>query len=83
MRIAVVLIALGLEAGPGGYLAVGQGQVANAVALFASQVIQLGGPDRLDLYIVTADNLDDVSKGGSIFRTRPGVAGVPTPLARV
>lgn len=42
-----------------------------------------GGPDWSDLYIVTADNLDDPDKGGSIFRTRPGVAGLPTPLARV
>lgn len=42
-----------------------------------------GGPDHDELYIVTADNLDDESKRGSIFRTRPGVAGVPTPLARV
>jgi sugar lactone lactonase YvrE len=42
-----------------------------------------GGPDWADLYIVTADNLDDASRGGSIFRCRPGVSGVPTPLARV
>ena len=42
-----------------------------------------GGPDGSDLYIVTADNLDDPAKGGSIFRCRPGVAGNPTPLARV
>jgi gluconolactonase len=42
-----------------------------------------GGPDWSDLYVVTADNLDDPNKGGSIFRCRPGVAGLPTPLARV
>jgi hypothetical protein len=35
------------------------------------------------MYIVTSDNLDDESKKGSIFRTKPGVRGVPTPLARV
>ncbi len=42
-----------------------------------------GGPEMSDLYIVTADNLDDASRGGTVFRCRPGVAGVPTPLARV
>ncbi len=42
-----------------------------------------GGPEMRDLYIVTADNLDDPEKGGTIFRCRPGVAGVATPLARV
>ncbi|MGF1598972.1 MAG: SMP-30/gluconolactonase/LRE family protein [Acidimicrobiales bacterium] len=45
--------------------------------------VAFGGPDHDELYIVTADNLDDADKKGSIFRTRPGVAGVPTPLARV
>jgi len=42
-----------------------------------------GGPDLEDLYIVTADNLDDTSQRGCVFRCRPGVAGLPTPLARV
>jgi sugar lactone lactonase YvrE len=42
-----------------------------------------GGPDWSELYVVTADNLDDPGRGGSIFRCRPGVAGLPTPLARV
>jgi sugar lactone lactonase YvrE len=42
-----------------------------------------GGPDWDEMYIVTADNLDDTSKRGCIFRCRPGVAGVPTPLATV
>ena len=45
--------------------------------------VAFGGPEHDELYIVTADNLDDASRGGSIFRGRPGVAGVPTPLARV
>jgi hypothetical protein len=36
-----------------------------------------------DMYIVTADNLDDEAKGGTIFRTRPGVTGLPTPLTSV
>lgn len=42
-----------------------------------------GGPEMSDLYIVTADNLDDEAKGGTIFRARPGVRGLPTPLAAV
>ncbi len=43
----------------------------------------LGGPDRRDLYIATGDNLEDKSLGGSIFRTRVEVPGLPVPLARV
>ena len=42
-----------------------------------------GGPDLEDLYIVTADNLEDTGRRGCVFRCRPGVAGLPTPLARV
>ncbi|MPY94912.1 MAG: hypothetical protein GEV08_18180 [Acidimicrobiia bacterium] len=45
--------------------------------------VAFGGPDWDELYIVTSDNLDDESKKGSIYRCKPGVAGVPTPLARV
>ncbi len=45
--------------------------------------VAFGGPEMTDMYIVTADNLDDESLGGSIFRCRPGVAGTPTPLATV
>jgi sugar lactone lactonase YvrE len=42
-----------------------------------------GGPDLEDLYIVTADHIDDPALRGCVFRCRPGVAGLPTPLARV
>lgn len=42
-----------------------------------------GGNDRRDLYIVSADNSDDPSLGGSIFRTRVGVPGCEVALARV
>ena len=42
-----------------------------------------GGPDRLDLYIVTADNTDDPALGGTIFRTGAAVPGLPVPLARI
>lgn len=43
----------------------------------------LGGPDRRDLYIVSADNTNDKELHGSIFRTRVDVPGVPAALARV
>lgn len=43
----------------------------------------VGGSDRRDLYIVTADNTDDPDRAGSIFRTRVDTPGVPVPLARV
>ena len=43
----------------------------------------IGGEDWTDLYVVSADNTDDESLDGCIWRCRPGVAGHPTPLARV
>lgn len=45
--------------------------------------VAFGGPDWSDMYIVSADNMDDPGKKGGIWRCRPGVAGLPTPLARV
>lgn len=42
-----------------------------------------GGADRRDLYVVTADNSEDPSRAGTIFRTRTDVPGLPAPLARV
>lgn len=42
-----------------------------------------GGHDRLDLYIVTADNTDDPDRAGTIFRTRAEVPGLDVPLARI
>ncbi|MGI9615138.1 MAG: SMP-30/gluconolactonase/LRE family protein [Acidimicrobiales bacterium] len=42
-----------------------------------------GGADRRDLYIVTADNTEDNSRKGTIFRTRSDVPGLPVALARV
>ena len=42
-----------------------------------------GGPDMRTLFIVSADNTDDESLGGCIWRTQPGAQGVTTPLARV
>lgn len=45
--------------------------------------VAFGGSDRRDLYVATSDNRDDPERGGTIFRTRVGVAGLPVPLARV
>jgi xylono-1,5-lactonase len=42
-----------------------------------------GGDDRLDLYIVTADNTEAPDRGGTMFRTRVEVAGAPVHSARV
>jgi gluconolactonase len=42
-----------------------------------------GGRDRGDLYVVTADNTEDPARGGTIFRTRSPVAGLPVHPARV
>ena len=42
-----------------------------------------GGPDRRDLYVVTADNTADPSAAGTLFRTRCDLAGLPAPLARI
>jgi xylono-1,5-lactonase len=45
--------------------------------------VVFGGPDLGDMYIVTADNIDQPERRGCVFKCRPGVAGQPTPLARI
>lgn len=42
-----------------------------------------GGADGRDLYVATADNSDDASLRGCVFRTRAPVAGLPAPLVRI
>jgi gluconolactonase len=61
------------------------GAVVGSVAVPAKQVTSLcfGGADRRDLYIVTADNTEDRSRAGTIFRTRADVAGVAVPMVRI
>lgn len=61
------------------------GDQLDEIAVPASWVTScaFGGADYGDLYIVSADNRDDESLGGCIWRCRPGVTGHPTPLARV
>ena len=61
------------------------GSVDRHVEVPARDVTSLcfGGPDRRDLYIVTADNTDDASRGGTIFRTRTETPGLAAPLAQI
>ncbi|MFN0091791.1 MAG: SMP-30/gluconolactonase/LRE family protein [Acidimicrobiales bacterium] len=51
----------------------------------ATEVTSLcfGGADRRDLYIVTADNSDDPSRKGTVFRTRVDTPGLIAPLATI
>lgn len=42
-----------------------------------------GGPDLRDLVIVTADNTESPERGGTIFRTRVDIPGLPAPPATV
>ena len=62
-----------------------KGEFLDEIAIPARWVTScaFGGPDWADLYVVSADNTDDESLGGCIWRCRPGVIGHPTPLARV
>lgn len=62
-----------------------EGELERAIEVPASAVTSLcfGGEDRRDLYIVTADNSEEPERGGTIFRTRSDIAGLPAPLARV
>jgi sugar lactone lactonase YvrE len=61
------------------------GRVDRELDVPAQSVTSLcfGGADRRDLYVVSADNTEDASAGGSIFRTRVDVAGLEAPLARL
>jgi D-xylonolactonase len=51
----------------------------------AEQVTSLcfGGSDRRDIYVVTADNTEDASRAGTIFRTRTDVPGLAPAFARI
>lgn len=54
-----------------------------AVPSKAVTSVCFGGRDRRDLYIVTADNTEDPSRLGTIFRTRVQTPGVSVPKAKV
>ena len=60
------------------------GVVKERIKLPSKMVTSLtfGGPNLMDLYVVTADNTDDATRKGTIFRTRAEVPGLPVPKAR-
>jgi D-xylonolactonase len=62
-----------------------QGDVDLHLEVPAKEIASLcfGGTDRRDLYVVTGDNRSDPGLGGSIFRTRSDVPGLPVAPARV
>ena len=41
-----------------------------------------GGADMMDLYVVTADNAEDASRKGTVFRMRADIPGLPVPKSR-
>jgi gluconolactonase len=57
-------------------------QVLDVPASFVSSVC-FGGADLCDLYITTADNSEDSSRAGTLFRARVEVPGLPRPAATV
>lgn len=59
------------------------GTIAKRIKVPAKMVTSLvfGGRDMMDLYIVTADNTEDESRKGTIFRTRADVPGLKVPRA--
>jgi gluconolactonase len=61
------------------------GSLDRRVEVPASAVTSLcfGGADRRDLYVVTADNKEDVERRGTVFRGRSEIPGVAAALARV
>lgn len=61
------------------------GSLDTTIPVAADAVTSLcfGGDDLRDLYIVTADNTDDPSRRGTVFKTSVDVPGLPAPLARV
>ena len=65
------------------YLPSGVADARIAVPARAVTSMCFGGADLRDLYIVSADNSDDPARGGSIFRTRSDVSGLPAPFARI
>src|SRR5262245_8524457 len=65
------------------YLPDGEPDARLAVPARAVTSLCFGGADLRDLYVVSADNAVDPQRGGSIFRTRSDVAGLPAPFARI
>jgi sugar lactone lactonase YvrE len=57
-------------------------EILDVPASFVSSLC-FGGADGRDLFVTTADNTEDASKGGTLFRTRVDRAGLPRPRATV
>ncbi len=59
------------------------GGVRKRIKVPATMVTSLtfGGRDMQDLYVVTADNTEEASRNGTIFRTRADVPGLKVPKA--
>jgi gluconolactonase len=60
------------------------GTVEQRIKMPAEMVTSLcfGGADMMDLYVVTADNTEDVNLKGTVFRMRADVPGLAVPKAR-
>jgi len=60
------------------------GTLAGRLKMPAQKVTSLvfGGKDLQDLYVVSADNSEDTSRQGTIFRTRSDIPGLPVPSSR-
>ncbi len=61
------------------------GRSDTAIDVPASFVTSLcfGGPDRADVFIVSADNTDDPARLGTVFRVRPGIRGTVVHPVRI
>jgi gluconolactonase len=78
-----IWLALGSGGGVGRFLPDGSlDAVLDVPASFVSSVC-FGGDDLRDLYITTADNSEDLSRAGTLFRARAEVPGLPLALAAV
>lgn len=63
-----------------------EGDEVGQISMPANRIttVTFGGPDLSEIYVGSADNTADPSKGGTIFRvTGSGYCGIPTPLATV
>jgi gluconolactonase len=60
------------------------GTMERRIKMPAEMVTSLcfGGADMMDLYVVTADNTEDLNRKGTIFRMRVDVPGLAVPKAR-
>jgi len=60
------------------------GTLDRHVKIPAKKVTSLvfGGKDLQDLYVVSADNSEDASRQGTVFRTRSDIPGLPLPKTR-